>query len=177
VKNHGQLIDAFASVAARRSNTHLLLAGDGDLRNGLKAQTELLGLNRQVHFLGVREDIPEVLGACDVFVFASRSEASPLSVMEALAAGLPIVGTAVGSVPEMVVNDWNGTLVRAGDSSALATAMIALQQDSAIRSRMASAARTRALNFDIRKMAQAYAALYSEITGKCTTLSLGSAPC
>jgi glycosyltransferase involved in cell wall biosynthesis len=177
VKNHAQLIDAFALATGNRPNTHLLLVGNGDLQNLLKAQTKTLALTGRVHFLGVREDIPEVLGASDVFVFASKSEASPLSVMEALAAGLPIVGTAVGSVPEMVVDDWNGTLVRAGDSSALAAAMTGIQRDSTLRSRMGFAARASALDFDIRKMAQSYATLYMKVAGSRGSVSFGSAPC
>jgi glycosyltransferase involved in cell wall biosynthesis len=98
-KNHKTLVEAFASGLATVAGAKLLLAGDGHLRNEVEAQVQALGLANRVHFLGRRDDIPELLAACDIFSLASLWEGNPLSVMEAMAAGLPCVVTAVGGVP------------------------------------------------------------------------------
>src|SRR5229473_2431833 len=95
-KNHALLLKAFLQGPASDPNAHLVLVGEGGLQKQLEEQAKKLGLSRQVHFLGLRTDIPEVLGAMDVFVLSSDYEGNPLSVMEAMAAGLPIVSTAAG---------------------------------------------------------------------------------
>src|SRR5215472_8765800 len=101
-KNHALLLNAFAQGPAFDPNTHLVLVGEGVLREKLKEQARNLGLNGQIHFLGLRTDIPEVLGAMDAFVLSSDWEGNPLSMMEAMASGLPIVSTAVGGVPDLI---------------------------------------------------------------------------
>ena len=94
-KNHALLIEAFAQTRAD-TPLYLLLVGGGELENAVREQVAALGLQGRVRFLGVRADVADILRASDVFVLSSRVEGNPMSVMEAMAAGLPVVSTAVG---------------------------------------------------------------------------------
>jgi glycosyltransferase involved in cell wall biosynthesis len=163
-KNHKTLVEAFASGPATVAGAKLLLAGDGHLRNDVEAQVQSLGLAHKVHFLGRRDDIPELLAACDIFALASLWEGNPLSVMEAMAAGLPSVVTAVGGVPELVANEKQGLVVPPGDAAALSEAMMRLANDPAMRKTMGVAAAKRAkTEFDDRNMVEAYESLYDQL--------------
>jgi glycosyltransferase involved in cell wall biosynthesis len=163
-KDSKSLIEAFASERLRLLGAHLLLAGDGELRRGLEGQASALGIGERVHFLGVRADIPRVLAAADVFVLASRYEGNPLTVMEAMAAGKPVLATAVGCVPELV-SDCAGLLVAPGDGPALEAAMVDLASDlTRARARGEAAALVARSRFDASVMASAYEKLYAEVT-------------
>jgi glycosyltransferase involved in cell wall biosynthesis len=163
-KNHAMLLEAFARGPARNRSAHLLLAGDGECRPALEAQVCELGLQGRVHFLGRREDVCEVLAAVDVFVLASHTEGNPLSVMEAMAAGLPVVATAVGGVPEIVEDQKQGLLVKPHDCHGMAAAMVCLGQDPGKRLEMGRAAGRRAEEeFSATHMAEVYAQLYEHI--------------
>ena len=163
-KNHKTLIEAFASGPAKISGARLLLAGDGVLRGDLERQARTLGIAGKVHFLGRRDDIPELLAACDVFALASLWEGNPLSVMEAMAAGLPAVVTAAGGVPELVATEEQGIVVPPGDASALSAALMRLATDPAMRRAMGTAAAQRArTEFDDRNMVEAYESLYDKL--------------
>ena len=163
-KNHDLLLRAFAAVAEASPRARLLLAGDGELREPLTCLAEELNIASRVHFLGNRSDIPEMLAACDVFSLASSQEANPLCVMEAMAAGLPVVCTRVGGVPELVGSRLHGLLVEPGDAAGLAHAMSAMMADSVLRAACACRAAERAVNeFDVPRMAAAYDALYCRL--------------
>ena len=163
-KNHKTLIEAFAAAAATLPNAKLLLAGDGHLREDVQAQVRSLGLPEKVRFLGRRDDIPELLAACDVFALASLWEGNPLSVMEAMSAGLPAVVTAVGGMPELVASETHGIVVPPGDASAFSAALMCLANDPAMRRAMGIAAAKRAqTEFDDRNMVEAYESLYDEL--------------
>jgi glycosyltransferase involved in cell wall biosynthesis len=163
-KNHALLLEAFAQGPATDSRAHLLLVGGGELEPQLRKRASTLGLADKVRFCGVRTDIPEILGATDVFVLASEWEGNPLSVMEAMASGTPVIGTAVGGVPELVEDGRSGLLVPRGDVKALAHAMKHLLTNPEIRAAMAEAAIKRAVErFDIRTMARLYEDLYERI--------------
>ncbi len=177
VKNQGLLIEAFATGLSHYADTHLLLAGDGILRDKLRGRVEALGMTNRVHFLGNRDDIPQLLSAANAFAFASSSEAAPLSVMEAVAAGLPVIGTRVGSVPEIVLDGQNGILVPPEDIRALASAMLRIREDASLRQRMSSSASKHALRFDIRRTAQQYAKLYEQLLSVNRVFGLSSSPC
>ena len=124
-------------------------------------------LASSVHLLGKQNDIPNILAASDVFVLASNWEGNPLAVMEAMAAGLPVIATEVGGVPELVSSGEEGILVRAGDFSAFADAMQELLDDPEKRTAMGHAARIRAFNeFRVERMVQQYADLYQEAVMK-----------
>ena len=164
-KNHELLVNAFAQLQSQlRVPVELWLVGDGELRETIQQQVHALGLQSRVRFLGVRSDIPDLLRAADVFVFPSRWEGNPLSVMEAMAAGLPVVATAVGGVPELVEDGVSGILVPNEDLEGLTAAMLRMVQHPDLREQMGRAARCRAVErFDIQQTVRAYEALYEEI--------------
>jgi glycosyltransferase involved in cell wall biosynthesis len=165
-KNHAMLLKAFAQGPAANPNAHLVLVGDGILRKVLEKQAKELGIFGRVRFLGLRTDIPDVLGAMDVFVLSSDWEGNPLSVMEAMASGLPIVSTAVGGVPDLFVNGREGFFVPRGDVQGFSDRMTLLLRDHEIRQSMGIAAARRAReNFDVSRMVRAYEELYENLTG------------
>lgn len=162
-KNHALLIEAFARVRSD-GPLYLLLVGGGDLESAVREQVAGLGLGARVRFLGVRSDVADILRASDVFVLSSRVEGNPMSVMEAMAAGLPVVSTAVGGVPELVRDGETGLLVPSEDVGALAGALQALVDDGVRRRALGAAARQHAVaHFDIRHTVQGYARLYERL--------------
>jgi glycosyltransferase involved in cell wall biosynthesis len=163
-KNHALLLKAFAQGPASDPNAHLVLVGEGSLRQQLEEQARNLGLAGQAHFLGLRADIPDVLGAMDVFVLSSDYEGNPLSVMEAMASGLPIVSTAAGGVPDLFESGKEGLIVQPGDVQGLSSSMISLLRNREARQSMGMAATRRAKeNFDVSTMVQAYEELYEKL--------------
>jgi len=102
-----------------------------------------LGLGPVVELLGTRSDVDELLAGADLFVLSSRSEGLPMSVLEAMAAGLPVVASAVGGVPELVRDGETGALVPPGDSAALAQAIRRIACDPALRDRLGESGRQR----------------------------------
>jgi glycosyltransferase involved in cell wall biosynthesis len=148
-KNPRLLVDALPQ------DCRLLLVGDGSLRD------DLSGLEG-VQLLGVRQDIPEILASADIFALASDWEGHPIAVMEAMAAGLPVVVTAVGGVPEIVGNA--GILVPPRDVRAMAEALRTLAADPQRRAELGRRAHARAAHFDVRCMIDAYAALFEKMT-------------
>jgi glycosyltransferase involved in cell wall biosynthesis len=168
-KNHRILLQAFAQATPQLPDALLLLVGPPDRLNpayteSLQALAQELGLGQRVRFLGSRSDVPDILRASDVFVLSSDYEGNPLSVLEAMAAGLPVISTAVGGVPELVQHGATGLLVPAGNAHALAEAITQLGCDVHQRTAMGSAARQTALErFDVRVMSNAYATLYHNL--------------
>jgi len=160
-KNHELLLKAFAQGPASDPSAHLVLVGEGVLQGELEQQTRELGIARQVHFLGVRSDIPEVLGAMDTFTLSSDYEGNPLSVMEAMAAGLPVVATAVGGVPNLLENGREGFLVQPGNVQDLSKAISLFLGNRELRQSLGKAAAHRAReNFDVSVMVQGYEEMY-----------------
>jgi glycosyltransferase involved in cell wall biosynthesis len=160
VKNHKVLLQAFAEMAGE-TGARLLLAGDGELRAELEALARSLRIQEQTHFLGEREDISELLAASDAFVLPSVSEGTPLSVLEAMMAGLPIIATSVGGLPELVRSGSEGLLVPPGNIHALREAMARIIADADSRSAMSRASRQRAAaRFDSNVMARSYLSVY-----------------
>jgi glycosyltransferase involved in cell wall biosynthesis len=140
-KNHELLIDAFAIVAQRLPEAHLVIAGGGDLRESLERRTRERGVAERTRFLGSRLDVPELLGAFDVYCLPSRYEGMPLSLFEAMAAGLPVVATDVPGIREVVRTEATGLLVRAGDAGALADALLRVRRESDLAGRLAAGGR------------------------------------
>jgi glycosyltransferase involved in cell wall biosynthesis len=164
-KDHAAALTAFAAPALRPLSAHLLVAGDGPLRGELEEKARQLGAAERVHFLGARRDVPRVLAAADVFVLSSEFEGHPLCVMEAMAAGKPVISYAVGCVPENV-SSRTGRLVAPGDVSGLAAAMRDLAADPALSRELgAEALRVAGGRFDASTMARAYDDLYQELLG------------
>jgi glycosyltransferase involved in cell wall biosynthesis len=163
-KNHAMLLRAFARAVEAVSGAHLLLVGEGGCRGDLELQARELRLQGKVHFLGQRSDVTEVLGAADIFVLASQDEGNPLSLMEAMAVGLPVVATAVGGVPELIEDHRSGLLVKPDDSDGTANAMLRLLQDTEMRRTMAASAVQRAIQtFSVSGMARRYTEFYERI--------------
>jgi glycosyltransferase involved in cell wall biosynthesis len=176
-KNHALLLKAFAQGPASDPNAHLVLVGEGALREQLEQQAKNLGLAGQAHFLGLRADIPDVLGAMDVFVLSSDYEGNPLSVMEAMASGLPTVSTAVGGVPDLFESGKEGLMVQPGDVQGLSNAMATLLRNREARQSMGMAAARRARkNYDVSRMVQAYEELYEDLVDHSHRLSAESVP-
>ena len=162
-KNHPLLLQAFARCAASDKRAHLVLAGGGETAE-LEKQAAQLGIARQIHFLGVRTDVPDVLAASDAFVLASHYEGNPLCIMEAMAASLPVVAPCVGGIPELVSSGTEGFLVPGGDVDEMAAAMNRLLRDAQLRSEMGAAGGRRALAcFDVSIMVRAYERLYNSL--------------
>lgn len=150
-KNPLGLLKAFASVP----DAHLVFAGAGSL-----LRTVTNAADERVRVLGVVNNVPELLAACDVLALASDWEGNPISVLEAMAAGLPVAATAVGGLPEIVEEGVTGYLVPRGDMKALGRAIAnALANHVA----MGEAARRRAVQFDISGMIAAYAELFQKV--------------
>lgn len=155
------LLEAFARLTDRLPELHLVIAGQGTLRGELEARAQALGLGSRVTFAGVRLDLPDVLRAADLFVLSSTWEGLPMVILEALAAGCPIVSTAVGGVPSAVVDGETGLLVPPSDPAALAAGIERFVRDPALRRRVAAAGKAVfAARFSAAAMARRYEALY-----------------
>jgi glycosyltransferase involved in cell wall biosynthesis len=123
-KGHDVLIDAAPQILAAHPDAEFLLAGDGPQRDALVERARRRGVADRMQFLGQCRDVPAVLAGADLFVLPSRSEALPNAVIEAMAAGLPVVASNVGGIPELITNQVSGILVAPGDPRALARAVI-----------------------------------------------------
>jgi len=123
-KNLELFVRAAEATVKEMPNAHFVIAGDGPERNALEQLTEAAGLAGRLHFLGSVADIPGVLSMIDVFSLTSHVEAKPVSILEAMACGRPVVATDVGSVSESVVHEQTGLLVAAGDRDSLAASWI-----------------------------------------------------
>jgi glycosyltransferase involved in cell wall biosynthesis len=166
-KNPALLLEGFHRGLASDPRAHLLFVGRGALKSELERRIGALGLRERVHLLGLRSDIPEILHAADVFVLSSDYEGNPLSVMEAMAAGKPMICTAVGGVPELVEDGKCGLLVRQRDVKALACAMRYMLENPEARKSMGEVSARRAVErFDLRVMTEAYENLYRTAIAK-----------
>jgi len=125
-KDHDLLVRAFHRVSRELPQARLALVGDGPLRPAVEQQADTLGLRDQTTFMGVRRDVPEILAASHCFVLSSRWELHPVTILEAMRAGLPVIATEVGGVPDTVVDGVSGFLVQPGDEAGLARAMLTL---------------------------------------------------
>ncbi len=160
-KNFGNLLDAAVNVVREFPNARFMIAGDGPLGDSLRARTDDLGLNEHVVFLGRRTDVPALLGISDVFVLSSDWEGLPITVLEAMAAGVPCVATRVGGVPEALTDGESGIVVEPGDSRALAEGMASLARDPGLGERLSRRARKiHEGGFTARSMARQTEALY-----------------
>lgn len=139
-KAHRVLFDALAHTP-ELADVHLMVVGDGELRDALKSRVETLGLSQRVHFAGARRDLGNVLAAIDVFLMPSLWEGLPLALVLAMGAGVPVIASAVAGVPELVQDGVNGRLVPPGDAAALGAAMARVLGDDTERVLLGQAAR------------------------------------
>jgi glycosyltransferase involved in cell wall biosynthesis len=168
IKAHDVLIEAFAlALDGGTRDLELRLIGDGPARADIERLVAERGLSDRVRMLGMRLDIPEQLRELDLFVLSSRREGKPISIMEAMATGLPTIATRVGSVEELLGDGPAGLLVEPGDAGGLARAIAALADDGGARSRLAAEARRIAVErLSVDRMAEQYAAFYEKIVGR-----------
>lgn len=157
-KNHELLLDAFAKAREKAPFIRLILVGDGELRNAMEKKTEDLNISEAVAFSGNVSDVERYLAAADVFVLSSDYEGLPLSVLEAMAAGLPVISTKVGGVADIVTD--NGILVKPGDREELADKMTELALDGAKRYRMGMCSIRNVKKYDSAEFIRQYEMLY-----------------
>lgn len=142
-KGQRYLVEAMPAILAARPRTVCAIVGDGELRGELEALAARLGVTGQMRFPGFREDVPSLLKALDVFVMPSHMEGLGTSVLDAMAAGAPVVGTRAGGMPESIEDGVTGLLCPVRDAPALAAAVLRLLGDPALGRRLAAAARAR----------------------------------
>jgi glycosyltransferase involved in cell wall biosynthesis len=141
-----------------------VLVGDGPERSALESQAQSLGVDGHVVFLGHRQDIPDLLANCDLFVLPSLFEGLPVSVLEAMAAGKPVIASDIGGTDEAVVHGVSGLLVPPGDAEALAAAIQKLLLDAPLRQEFGKAGKARAVSvFSAESMVQRVSSLYEAL--------------
>lgn len=165
-KSQTTLLQAMASIRSRHPNLRVWIAGEGPLRDALAREHASLGLGESVRFLGFREDVTDLLRAADLFVISSYLEGLGTSILDAMAAGLPVVGTRVGGIPEAVVDGETGVLAPPSDPRALGDALAALAGDPERRARLGEAGRRRARLFSADRTEALTRALYEEVLGR-----------
>lgn len=164
IKDHATAVRAVGRVARARPDVRLVLAGGGPEEEAVGALVRREGLGPHVLALGPRDDVPRLLAAADLVMLTSFKEGVPLSLLEGMAAGLPVVATRVGGIPEVVDEGRTGLLAPPGDDAALAEAVLRLAADPALRERMGRAGRERAEGlFSEGRMHAAYARIYREL--------------
>ncbi|MGA2183678.1 MAG: glycosyltransferase family 4 protein [Bryobacteraceae bacterium] len=157
-KAQSLLIDAVAGI---RQPFHLLLVGDGPARPAVEAQVEQHGLGHRVEFAGNRLDVPEILAASHIFALFTKWEGFPISILEAMRAGLPVVASDVNGVREAVSDGSTGFAVPPGDVAAFRQRLELLLQDASLRERMGAASRRRFVQeFTVGRMLQRVAEVY-----------------
>lgn len=164
VKNHQLLLAAVAPICRSHSKVQVVLLGNGELRGELEQQARSLAIAGSVHLLGERSDIPQVLPAFDVFAMPSRSEGHSIALLEAAAAGLPTVATAVGGNPEIVQHGITGLLVPSEDEASLRAALTSMLENCEQRDSLAAQARKWAeRTISVEAMAHNYEQLYRSV--------------
>ena len=160
-------LEAAAHVLRSLPQVHFLVVGDGPLRKELQAYAELLGLQEHIHFLGFRLDARAIVGLLDVLVLPSLSEGTPLVTLEAMAAGIPVVASAVGGIPEQIRHDREGLLVPPGDSMAISAAILQLLQRPARMQRLGKAGRRHVFtHFSFASMVRETERVYHKTLGR-----------
>jgi glycosyltransferase involved in cell wall biosynthesis len=161
-RSKGTDILVHAAALSRRDDACWVVVGDGPLRRELASSS---GQSERVHFIGWREDAAQLLGDLDLYVLPSRTEGFPLALIEALHAGLPVVASEVGGVPEILAPD-HGRLVPAGDPEALAIAVDEMLEDRAVRTHLGGRAREAAERYLPEAMVRAHRNLYRALVGE-----------
>jgi glycosyltransferase involved in cell wall biosynthesis len=166
VKDQPTLLRGFARAAPDLPGVDLLMAGDGPLRGELESLAVDLRVPDRVKFLGIRTDIPDLMRAADAFALTSLSEAASLTLLEAMASGLPAIVTAVGGNPELVRHGREGLHVPRGDVGGCAEAIRTLFRDPELAARLGAAGRVRAgERYQLDRTVEEYYRLYTRLTG------------
>ena len=158
-KNHALLLRTVARLRESGRDVSLTLVGDGPLRGALEERARELGISQRVRFAGRRTDTPAFYRDCDLFVLLSDYEGMPMSIIEAMASGLPVVATRAGGVAELVDDGVNGALVEA-DAAAAAGAIAAICDDPALYARLSAGAVRTSSPYSAEAMMEKYVDLY-----------------
>ncbi|MGH7331322.1 MAG: glycosyltransferase family 4 protein [Candidatus Rokuibacteriota bacterium] len=169
IKAHEMFLEAAAVVARRLPDCRFVVVGDGERRAELETLARNLGLGERVRFLGWRKDLDRIYADLDLVVLSSRNEGLPVSLIEAMAAGRPVVATRVGGAPDLVEDGVGGYLVASGDVAEMATAIHALLRDPERRRAMGEAGRKRVVPaFAADRLLADMQRLYAELVeAKC----------
>jgi len=167
VKDHETALRAFAAAHQQHPDSVMVFAGDGDKRSAMETLAGDLNIAPAVRFLGVRDDVHRLMPAADVFVLSSVSEGISVTLLEAMAARIPIVATDVGGNPEVVEHDATGLLSPRQDHEAMAKHMARLMGNATLRGRFGEAGHHRLLErFTQQQMHAGYEQLYRDMLGK-----------
>jgi len=158
-KNHKGLLEAFAQILKNHPDCCLNLIGDGELLEETKQYADTLGIREKVAFLGNQTNVYPFLQEANLFLLPSKFEGMPMTIIEAMGTGLPVVATAVGGVPDMLTNMESGMLVSC-KSEAVADAVCALLESEQLRQSLGTAAKIRSEQFSAGYMAKAYSEVY-----------------
>lgn len=164
IKDQLSMIKAFEVVTKRLDNCRLIMVGDGPMRDELETYINSRGLQQQVTITGVRNDVPDFLNLFDLFVLSSLSEGTSISLLEAMASGVPAVVTRVGGNPAIVTHETDGLVVEPSDPGALGKAIIQMLSNPELRQTFSERCVTKVRrNYSIENMARSYSRLYLEI--------------
>ncbi|HNV02369.1 MAG TPA: glycosyltransferase [Vicinamibacterales bacterium] len=176
-KGQRYLIDAAPAVIRAVPDAHILIFGEGELRPALTRQIRHLGLEHRVQLAGFRPDVLSLLKGLDVFVMCSLTEGLGTSILDAMAASRPVVGTTAGGIPEAVEDGVTGILVPPHNAAALAAALLRLLGDEALRRRMGEAGLERVREqFSVDRMIDGILAVYEAVAGRRREAGTGSPP-
>lgn len=165
-KNHRNLVEGFAKALKENKYLRLLLVGDGELYGEIKNSIEQQNLDSKITLLGNRSDVVNLLYDADCFILPSNYEGMPISMIEAMGSAMPIIATAVGSVPDMIVHNFNGYLCDTSPNS-ICEAILKLADDESLRKRLGQNALENARNnYSAQAMAESYCKLYDGVGGK-----------
>jgi len=162
-KGHRFLVEAAVRLLPSRPRARVLIAGDGDLMADLRQQATALGIADRVVFAGHRTDVPDLLGALDVFCISSLYEGTPLALFEAMAAGKAIVSTSVDGCREVLEDGVTGVLVPPADAAALASGLDRVLGDAALREGLGRQALAASRRYDVRACVDQMQDLYDEL--------------
>lgn len=164
IKDHPTLFQALALLQIHGPAPHLIVAGDGECREVLKGLAQDLGLASRIHFVGWRNDLEAILRELDVVICCSKNEGTPVALIEAMAAGVPVLSTDVGGVGDLILHGETGWLVPSGNPSALASSIRELLADRDRRVQTLAAARRLAVErHDVNRLIQRMEALYTRL--------------
>ncbi len=164
IKNHRLFLEAAALVAAKEPGARFVVVGDGTLRADMEALARQLGIGERTIFTGWRRDLPRVYADLDVLVVSSDNEGTPVSAIEAMASGCPVVATRVGGLPDLIEDGEDGHLVPARDAEAMARTVLGLLRDRDRARRMGRNARGRVRDrYRAERLCRDIEALYTEL--------------
>jgi glycosyltransferase involved in cell wall biosynthesis len=166
LKNHSLLVEAFADALKKNNNIALKLIGDGELKLDITRKADELGISDKIEFKGIIKNVNSELNSADIFILSSDWEGLPLSILEAMACGLPIISTRAGGAVEVVKSD-NGILVDIGDKEGIENAILLLADNKKLREDLGMKSFICSKNYDIRNTCSNYVLLYKKLLSDC----------